>query len=474
MKTTKKVCFVLLMCFSCLLVGGALCSNYSRALSKSELSKKIKSQKKTIKKYQKLYNKDAKRVKKENKGIISVPDSYTSVSGYQFNAVKVGKTISLVDTYKKTYYIINGGKSYLSIYKNPDNSYLVTGYVRKTGKGIKSDGWKFIPVKGDLKDSNNYSVDLKNAKKKLKELQKAQSFSFKFDKSISKEVFLVGSTYDLYKYISNSSKYNDIIWDAFDEDFASLDSEGHLTVKQGECFVEIGIRASASEIVTKQEIYLSDSVTIDVKPENSETKVVEVSGDYEINGCHYGEKIKINVSSLSGNIKFDYKSSHPDYFSVDSEGVITILRGSFGFTEEWISKNSHEYYVTALRDGYEVCRFYICAQSIKFSLNAKYYPSGNTNDFKIETVYSADHYSITRLYSGDKVQLLLNPAPSDTVKYEFTCMNSSAVKIDENGLITMPTVDYKNFHTQYDVSIKISGNKSSSVLLDLHFFGQPE
>lgn len=454
------ICFLaIIMCFS-FIIPDVEAASYTHG----QVEQLIKKKEKEKKKIKKQYNKDKKRVKKANKGKIYIESNGTSVS----YGVYMKGYLVIRDFKKDVFYAIKSGRNKLWVIKRNDASYYVSGYVKKTGKVKKKDNIKLFYVKGVNYTKNKYQKKLDKVNKEISDLNSSLKFSYSFV-GITDKKYIVGQTYSLNEFVSGDDYYNEPIWVTFDDENGTLTSDGKLTIKKvGN--ISISIKASVSELVSTETITAEDKVSSSVDILNSNAEVKNVEGGIEINGCAYGDTMQLNVSAASGKT-FTFTSSNPELFTVDNTGLLTIHSGGFGGTKEWIPHNSHDYYVTAT-DGVNIVKFYIYAIKLSFKVSAVYYPNTTENDFTFSTRYDYNDYYASKLYSGDKIQLILDPAPSAGIKYTFKSYNE-LVTVDSNGLVTMPVQDFF-LASRYIVLIGVENVEAVGDSVTFEFLGKPE
>lgn len=455
-----KSLLAIVLAFAMVLSGAFVCVQPAEAASwtKSKVNSEIKKTKKDITKYTKLYNEDKKRVKKANKGKFALP-------GGSPNAVINDGEIAVYDKSKDIYYYIVGGESYLNISDHQDGTGYVTGYVMNVGsKYVNALGKWTQKVKGVKYASNKYESKLKKLKKKKNALEASLTFSYTTKKT---PAFVTGTEYDLSKYLKNDDEYNSPSWVKVSSDVANVSSSGKLVFKSpGKA--SVSVKASVSGKTTKMTVTCVDRLDASIESIEGTTTLSSEGGKYRA-VSELGAKFKI-VCSSDYDGKFSFKSSNPSMFSVDSDGVVMILGADFGYKETLGVEYSDDYYITASIEDSTIL-VYLSVPKSGFTIDAQYIPATSQNDFSIQKIYDDNTYTCGKLYSGDKVQLVMNPAPGGNIKYEFSVLRDSfnEVSIDANGLITMGNRAVYE-HSQITVIVKL-GSIEKKVYLE--FYGDP-
>ncbi len=227
----------------------------AKTWTKAAVKKELNATKKMVKQYKALYEEDKARVNEYNKGVF-----YIYSDGYSYSyAVYIGNYLCVRDFSSGVLYAIESGGSSLNITPMSDGSYLVSGYIKPTGKVEYAGTNQITYVSGTNKAKNKYSNKLKRLEKKEDNLRDALSWKYSFDKKIKSAKFKVGQEYSIKKYVDYSgNKYNKPIFVEEDNDYLELEEDGTLTVKAAGS-VKVSVKASVSGKKTTVEINCKDT-----------------------------------------------------------------------------------------------------------------------------------------------------------------------------------------------------------------------
>ena len=434
----------------------------SKTWTTTSVKKELKSTKKQLKKYQKLYKKDQKRVKKVNKGKIYIN---TASSDYS-DAFYMAGYFVIKDMDSGNLYAVGSGKSKLTVVKNWDGFYYVDGCVKKTGKTKTVNGSKLYFVKGVSYTKNKYASKLGKLRSKKNGLEKALKLTYTINDI--PECY-VGTNYDLTKYLSGDDKYNDAVWSVSDTSIATITDKGILTFSLSGT-VNVTVKGSVSGKATTKTVVCKNSIYVDMEQVSGSSTMSEVT-DGSGNAVKWIDstcesKFKLTVTS-DAKKTFSYISSNPELFAIDNNGVVTVKGQGIGTTGlgAWRTTD-FSYYITAT-DGTDTTKIYLSAQSASITITAAYIPASLNSSFDFS--YSLGDYYCKKLYAGDKIQLSVTPAASDSIKYTYSVLSGYAT-VDSNGLITMPTHDTDSGSVEtYKVQVSMTGGESKTIYL--HYYG---
>ena len=207
----------------------------AKAITKSEINKKIASLNSEIKKLKSQKSKELAKEKKQKKGLTSV---YGEVIEYSPLIIKnlTGEYLYVTD------------KKYLNNYV-----FAYTGYVRKTGETtvyyMGTEAYTCSICKS-VKVSNKSSKIKDSISKKSKALKKYQNALKDVFELPSTEKYQVGDNEYLDGEWRYSGKYNNLKWSSSDESIATVNAKGRVKAfKEGT--VIISAKASISGKVSK-------------------------------------------------------------------------------------------------------------------------------------------------------------------------------------------------------------------------------
>ena len=228
-----------------------------------------------------------------------------------------------------------------------------------------------------------------------------------------------------------------------DNDTATLSTSGKLIFKQPGT-IDVTVKASVSGKKTTFQIKCVDVTSANIENISGASSITEENGNYRI-VSEYGAKFRlICKSDYLG--QFTYASSNPAMFTVDSTGTVTILGTGFGYEAVSGTVYSNDCYITA-SIGDSVLTFYLSVPVASFTVDAVYTPGTGNNDFSFQKIYDDNTYLASKLYNGDKIQLVMDPAPSEAIYYDVA------------------------WDTGYSVQVKL-GNNEKTIYLD--FYGDPD
>ena len=323
----------------------------------------------------------------------------------------------------------------MGIYSRGDNTYVVDGYVEKTGVTRTSGDVTLSFVKGVSYKTygNRYRNEIRALKKELSALQASLNFKYTFKKKLPSATPL--TTYDLNDYLKKGDGYNSAKWVSVDNDIATISEDGMLVFKAPGT-VTATVKGSVSGKKTSCKFSCDEKYKFVIDNMNNvswgtQVDIEKYEGEYYVSPCEYGEQFKIVCETKSG-IEYEetYKSSDESVVTIDEDGVISIISNGV-----WDGNGKYERTVVEVTISSELFEetFYLEVYPIEYDFGINNISEGTSVDIE---KYQGEYY-VSPCEYGDQFKIVCETKSRIEYEETYKSSNESIVTIDEDGVISI-------------------------------------